>query len=68
VVAGHQRAGRDDDPQIIQETRHCLRDFDRIVQTTNTARELYDQVLAVYPYPDRVDPGALWLSARALKS
>jgi glyoxylase-like metal-dependent hydrolase (beta-lactamase superfamily II) len=66
VIAGHKRAGRDDDPQIIEETRRYIRDFDRIAEITNTARELYDQVLAVYP--DRVNPGALWGSARAAKA
>jgi glyoxylase-like metal-dependent hydrolase (beta-lactamase superfamily II) len=66
VIAGHQRAGRDDGPEIIEETRQYIRDVDRVAETTNTARELYDQVLALYP--DRVNPGALWTSARALKS
>jgi hypothetical protein len=65
VVAGHKRAGRADDPRIVEETRQYIRDVDRIAETAQTARELYDEVLAVYP--DRVNPGALWLSARALK-
>jgi glyoxylase-like metal-dependent hydrolase (beta-lactamase superfamily II) len=63
VVAGHKRADRDDDPRIIEETRQYIRDFDRIAETTSTARELYEQVLALHP--DRVNPGALWGSARA---
>jgi hypothetical protein len=29
------------------------------------ARELYDQVLALYP--NRINPDALWISAQALK-
>lgn len=65
VIAGHKRPGSDDDPRIIEETRQYIRDFDRIAQNTKTARELYEQVLALYP--DRVNPGALWTSARALK-
>jgi hypothetical protein len=65
VIAGHKRADRDDDPRIIEETRDYIRDFDRIAETTNTARELYEQVLALHP--DRVNPGALWGAARALK-
>lgn len=65
VVAGHKRAGNDDDPRIIEETRKYIRDFDRVVEETATARELYDAMRALYP--DRVNPGALWLSARALK-
>src|SRR6266700_3912621 len=65
VIAGHQRAGRHDGPEIIEETRQYVRDFDRIVETTETARALYDQMLAIYP--ERVNPGMLWWSARALK-
>jgi glyoxylase-like metal-dependent hydrolase (beta-lactamase superfamily II) len=64
VIAGHKRPGTDDDPRIIKETRKYICDFDRIAQTT-TARELYDQMLSLYP--ERVNPGALWSSARALK-
>jgi len=37
VIAGHQRAGRHDGPEIIEETRQYIRDFDRIVETTSTA-------------------------------
>ncbi len=65
VIAGHKRPGNDDSPKIIEETRQYIRDFDRLAQTTNTALELYEQVLALYP--DRVNPGALWLSVRAVK-
>jgi hypothetical protein len=65
VVAGHQRAGRHDGPEIIEETRRYIRDFDHIAETTSAARELYDQVLALHP--DRINPDALWISAQALK-
>jgi len=65
VIAGHKRPGTDDDPRILEETRQYIRDLDRVAQTTTTARELYDQVLSLYP--QRVNPGALWSSARALK-
>ncbi len=65
VIAGHQRAGRHDGPEIIQETRQYIRDFERIFDTTDTARELYHQVLSLHP--DRINPGALWLSAVALR-
>jgi glyoxylase-like metal-dependent hydrolase (beta-lactamase superfamily II) len=65
VVAGHKRAGRIDAPKIVDETRAYICDFDRIVEQTRTAKELYEQMLAVYP--DRVNPGALWSSARAEK-
>jgi glyoxylase-like metal-dependent hydrolase (beta-lactamase superfamily II) len=65
VVAGHKRAGRADDPTIIDETRTYIRDFDRIAANTRTADELYEQMVSVYP--DRVNPGSLWSSARAEK-
>src|SRR5947209_14465358 len=65
VIPGHTPPGTDDAPRIIEETRQYIRDFDRLVQTTTTARELYDQMLSLYP--ERVNPGALWSSARAFK-
>src|SRR6478672_997924 len=65
VIAGHQRAGRHGGPELIAETRQYIRDFDRIAETTATAQDLYDQVLALYP--DRINPDALWLSARGVK-
>jgi hypothetical protein len=54
---GHKRAENDDSPRIIEETRQYIRDFDRIVDATTTARELYDRMLEICP--DRVNPGAL---------
>src|SRR5262249_57918670 len=32
VVAGHKRAGRADDPTVIDETRAYIREFDRIAE------------------------------------
>jgi glyoxylase-like metal-dependent hydrolase (beta-lactamase superfamily II) len=63
VIAGHKRADRADQPGIIEETREYIRDFDSISETADTARELYDQMLTLHPH--RVNPGALWGSARA---
>ena len=65
VIAGHQRVGRHDGPEIIEETRDYIRDFDRVVETAETARQLYDQMLDLYP--EHVNPGMLWWSARTLK-
>lgn len=65
VVAGHKRAERPDHPVIIEETRQYIRDFDRIAGATSMAQELYDQMLALYPH--RINPGALWTSALAVK-
>jgi glyoxylase-like metal-dependent hydrolase (beta-lactamase superfamily II) len=66
VVAGHKRYGNDDSPRIIDETRQYIRDFDRLDQETSTAEDLYWQMLAIHP--NRVNPGALWLSAQAAKA
>ncbi len=65
VIAGHKRPGSSDSPKIIEETRQYIRDFDRVAETTPTARELYDKMLELYP--DRVNPLPLWISARAAK-
>jgi glyoxylase-like metal-dependent hydrolase (beta-lactamase superfamily II) len=66
VIASHKRPDRTDSPQIIEETRQYIRDFDRLAETTRTAQELYDKMLELYP--NRVNPGwALWSSARAVK-
>jgi glyoxylase-like metal-dependent hydrolase (beta-lactamase superfamily II) len=65
VVAGHKRPGRADALSVVEETRQYIRDFDRIDAETGTARDLYNEMLALYP--DRVNPGALWSSARGVK-
>jgi len=39
--------------------------FGPIAEATSTARDLYDHVLALYP--DRINPDAVWISAKALK-
>ena len=66
VIAGHKKPGTDNSPRIIEETRQYIRDFDRLAQATRTARELYDQMLELYP--NRANPGALWGSALAAKN
>jgi hypothetical protein len=66
VVAGHKRPGREDSPRIVEETRQYIRDFDRITAASTTAEKLYNRMLALYP--DRLNPGALWSSARGVKS
>ena len=65
VMAGHKRPVNNDGPKIVQETRQYIRDSDRVAETTTTARELYDKMLELHP--DRVNPGALWTSARSIK-
>ena len=66
VIAAHKRPGNPDNPQIIEETKKYILDFDRLDKMTTTAQELYDKMLELYP--NRVNPTwALWSSARAVK-
>ena len=65
VIAGHKRETNEDGPNIIDETRQYIREFDRLVEATSSTRELYDAMLSLYP--DRLNRGALWASARAMK-
>ena len=66
VIASHKRPSNDDNPQIIEETRQYIRDFNRSSESTTTVQELYDKMLELYP--NRVNPEwALWSSARAVK-
>jgi len=66
VIAGHKRVGSDDSPKILGETRTYIRDFERLAMQTTTARELYDQMLKLYP--DWGNRGALWSSVRAIRT
>jgi glyoxylase-like metal-dependent hydrolase (beta-lactamase superfamily II) len=66
VIAGHKPVGNDDGPEILGETRRYIRDFERVALRTTTARELYDEMLMLYP--DWGNRGALWSSARAIKT
>lgn len=66
VVASHKRPENEDNPKIVEETRKYIRDFDRLVEATTTAQQLYDRMLELYP--NRVNPGwSLWRSVRAVK-
>jgi len=65
VIAGHKRVGNADTPKILGETRRYIRDFERLAMQTTTARELYDQMLKLYP--GWGNPGALWTSVQAVK-
>src|SRR6266850_1208531 len=66
VIAGHKRVGNDDSPRIIGDTRQYIRDFERLALQTTTARELYDEILKLYP--DWINRGALWSSVRAIRT
>ena len=63
VIAGHRRPGATGDPSAIEETRRYLDDVEDLLATTSSALEFYRAMRA--RHPDRVNPGALWGSARA---
>jgi hypothetical protein len=46
--------------------RQYIRDFERLAMQTTTARELYDEMLKLYP--DWINRGALWSSVRAIRT
>jgi len=64
VVAGHKNKNRPDDPAILDETRQYLQDVIRLLDDKPAARKFYDQLTGLYP--DRLNPGVVWLGARGL--
>ena len=64
VVAGHKNKNRPDDPAILNETRQYLQDVIQLLGDKPAAREFYDQMTGLYP--DRLNPGVVWLGARGL--
>jgi glyoxylase-like metal-dependent hydrolase (beta-lactamase superfamily II) len=65
AIAGHKRPGAPDTPDNIEATRKYIRDFDRAASHTQTAAELYKQMLTLYP--ERINPAVLWNSSIAIK-
>jgi glyoxylase-like metal-dependent hydrolase (beta-lactamase superfamily II) len=63
VVAGHKNPDDPDDPRHIAKTRDYLRDFNRLAETADTPRELFDAMIALHP--GRANPGSLWGGANA---
>ncbi len=66
VVAGHKIPENGNDPRILAETQQYLRDFNRLDAATDTARQLFDAMLALYP--DRINTGSLWGAANTAKA
>jgi len=64
VVAGHKNKDRPDDPAVLDETRQYLQDVIRLLDDKPTARELYDQMIELYP--ERLNPGVVWYGALGL--
>ena len=65
MIAGHGVLDPDSSPRHIEETRGYIRDFNASVASTSTAMELYEKMLTLYP--NRVNPGSLWATAKTVK-
>lgn len=65
VIAGHGVLDPDSSPRHIEETRRYIRDFNVADASTATVLGLYEKMLALHP--NRVNPGSLWATAKAVK-
>jgi len=63
VVAGHKRDGDADSPDDIGRTRRYIEDFTAAARDAGDFAGLYEAMLA--RYPDRVNRGVLWNSAKS---
>lgn len=64
VVADHKNKNLPDDPVILEQTRRCLRDAQRLLGQQPSPRESFDQIVA--KYPDRLNPAPVRYSALGL--
>jgi glyoxylase-like metal-dependent hydrolase (beta-lactamase superfamily II) len=64
VVAGHKNKDLPDDPRILDETRHYLRDVIRLLAEKPTPLEFFDEMMKLHG--DRLNPGPLWYSGLGL--
>jgi hypothetical protein len=63
VVAGHKRVENGNDPKIISESQHYLRDFTRIAAKETAAAGIVARMADLYP--DWENLRTLWHSARS---
>jgi glyoxylase-like metal-dependent hydrolase (beta-lactamase superfamily II) len=64
VVAGHKDPNRTDDPRILDETAEYLQTAREVIARKPAAREFFDEMIR--RYPDRLNPGTVWLNAQRL--
>ncbi|MFI6080389.1 MBL fold metallo-hydrolase [Streptomyces sp. NPDC051217] len=62
VVSGHKRDGDPDSPEDITRTRRYIHDFSAAAEKAKDFSELYETMVGLYP--DRVNRGVLWNSAK----
>jgi glyoxylase-like metal-dependent hydrolase (beta-lactamase superfamily II) len=64
VVSGHKRDGDPDTPEDIARTRRYIEDFDTAAKKATGHQDLYDAMVTLYP--DRLNRGVLWNSAKSV--
>lgn len=64
VVSGHKRDGDPDSPEDIARTQRYIHDFDTAAEKATGYQDLYDAMVALYP--DRINRGVLWNSAKSV--
>lgn len=64
VVAGHKHDGDPDSPEDIGRTRRYIQEFDAAAQKADSYLDLYEAMIALYP--DRINRGVLWNSAKSV--
>jgi glyoxylase-like metal-dependent hydrolase (beta-lactamase superfamily II) len=64
VIAGHKDPRTFDNPTQIQATRRYLTDARRLLESSQSAKQFYQEMLRLHP--DRINPGALWGAAVTL--
>ncbi|HET9172924.1 MAG TPA: MBL fold metallo-hydrolase [Actinospica sp.] len=64
VVSGHKREGDPDSPEDIARTRRYIQEFDAAAENAAGHQDLYDAMVA--RYPDRLNRGVLWNSAKSV--
>jgi glyoxylase-like metal-dependent hydrolase (beta-lactamase superfamily II) len=64
VIAGHKDPRAFDNPSQIQATRRYLTDARRLLESSESADEFYQEMLRLHPR--RINPGALWGAAITL--
>ena len=64
VIAGHKDPRAFDNPSQIQATRRYLTDARRLLESSESADEFYQEMLRLHP--GRINPGALWGAAITL--
>ncbi|MDH6522016.1 glyoxylase-like metal-dependent hydrolase (beta-lactamase superfamily II) [Streptomyces sp. SAI-135] len=64
VVSGHKRDGDPDSPEDIERTRRYIHQFDAAAKKARSHLDLYESMISLYP--DRINRGVLWNSAKAV--